>query len=70
MSIGVSGGTEFVSVINLRHRRFISTAVQAAASSQSPSGRPAGTNATLRGGRDLAVGLPGVMQRQEPYKSH
>ena len=32
---GVSGGPEFVSAIHLRQRRFISTAVQAAASSQS-----------------------------------
>ena len=34
-AILIQGGPEFVSATHLRHRRFISTAVQAAASSQS-----------------------------------
>ena len=48
MSTGVSGGPEFVSSFHLRHRRLISTAVQAAASSQVASGRPAVTDAARR----------------------
>ena len=45
MSIGVSGGPVFVSAIHLRHRRFISTAVQQQRAPKVASGRPAGTDA-------------------------
>ena len=62
MSIGVSGGAEFVSAIHLRHSRFISTAVQAAASSKVVNGRPAVTDAARR---TWPGGLPGVIHRQE-----
>ena len=55
MSIGVSGGSEFVSAIHLRHSRFISKAVQTASSSELPKSLAGDLPApTLRGGRDLA----------------
>ena len=55
MSIGVSGGPEFVSAIHLRHRRFT---YGSASSSELPKSLAAGRPApTLRGGRDLVVFL-------------
>ena len=48
MSIGVSGGPEYLlyeSAIHLRKRRFSLRAVQAVASSEVASGRPAATDA-------------------------
>ena len=69
MSIGVSRGPEFESAIHLRHRRFISTVVQAAASFQKSlaAGQPA---PTLSGGQDLAVflGLCSVTNRTKAIK--
>ena len=68
MPTEVSGGPEFESDIQFRHLRFTFTAAQAAASSRSRySGRPVATDAARR---TRSGGLPGVMQRQEPYKSN
>ena len=62
MSKKVLGGSEFVSPIHLRYRRFIFTAVQVTASSKSRCGRPTATDAARRTSWGYAA--TGTVQKQ------
>ena len=72
MSMVVSGGPEFASVIHLRFASLLRQYVCKYKQQRAPEvagGRPAATDATLRGGRDLAVltwgcAATGTVQKQ------